>query len=75
MLAGGVRIVAVGLAVGLVGAYFVGQVMRSQLVNVAPESPVVLILVTLMLCGVALIASLIPAWRASRIDPVVVLSR
>jgi putative ABC transport system permease protein len=75
VLAGGLRIVAFGLAAGLVGAYFVGQVMRSQLVNVAPSSPIVLSLVTLMLCGVALIASLIPAWRASRIDPIVVLSR
>lgn len=75
VLAGGVRIVVFGLAIGLAGAYFVGQVMRSQLVNVTPTSPVVLLLVTLILSGVALVASLIPAWRASRIDPIVVLSR
>lgn len=75
VLAGGVRIVVFGLAIGLAGAYFVGQIMRSQLVNVTPTSPIVLLLVTLILSGVALVASLIPAWRASRIDPIVVLSR
>ncbi len=75
VLARGLRIVAAGVLGGLVGTFFVGQVMRSQLVNITPTNPFVLLLVTLTLAGVALVATLVPAWRASRIDPIVVLSR
>jgi predicted lysophospholipase L1 biosynthesis ABC-type transport system permease subunit len=75
VLNGGLRIVATGLATGLAGSYFVGQLMKSQLFNVAPLNPLVLGLVTLILSAVALLASVIPAWRASKIDPIVVLSR
>jgi predicted permease len=75
VLGGGLKIVGAGLVVGLVGSYFVGQLMQNQLVNVAPASPVVLVLVSVLLLTVAVIASLVPAWRASRINPIVVLSR
>ena len=75
VLADGLKIVAIGLTAGLTGSYFVGQVMKSQLFNVSPLNPLVLALVTLTLSAVALLASVIPAWRASRIDPIVVLSR
>jgi predicted permease len=75
VLANGVRIVAGGIVAGLAGAYFVGQIMRNQLVGITPTNPLVLLLVTMILSAVALIASVIPAWRASRIDPIVVLSR
>jgi predicted permease len=75
VLAGGLRILTIGLVAGLGGALAVGQIMRSQLVDITPTDPVVLALVTLILSGVALLACLIPAWRASRIDPIVVLSR
>jgi predicted permease len=75
ILGDGLKIVGVGLAAGLTGAFFVGQVMKSQLFNVAPTNPVVLVLVTAMLSVVALLASGIPALRASRINPIVVLSK
>ncbi len=75
VLARGLRIVAAGVLIGLVGTFFVGQLMRSQLVDITPTNPVVLLLVTLTLAAIAMIASLVPAWRASRIDPIVVLSR
>jgi predicted permease len=75
MLVKGLRIVAAGLAIGLVGAYFAGQVMRAQLFGVAPTSATVLLGVAAGLGVVALVASVVPAWRASRIDPVVVLGR
>ena len=44
VLARGLRIVAAGVLVGLVGTFFVGQLMRSQLVNITPTNPVVLLL-------------------------------
>jgi putative ABC transport system permease protein len=71
----GLKIAGVGVAVGLAGAFFVGQVMKSQLFNVAPTSPMVLATVTLGLAAVALLASVIPALRASRINPIVALGR
>ena len=75
VLARGLRIVVVGVVVGLAGTYFVGQLMRSQLVNITPTNPLVLLFVTMTLSAIALVASLVPAWRASRINPIVVLSR
>jgi predicted permease len=75
VLSDGLKVVTAGLSLGLGGSFFVGQLMKSQLFNVAPMSPVVLGLVSLMLAGVGLLAVSIPALRASRINPVVVLSK
>jgi predicted permease len=75
VLVDGGRIIGIGLAIGLAGAIGVGQVMKSQLFGVAPIDPSVLGAVTLGLLAVALAASAIPAWRASRIDPIVALGR
>jgi putative ABC transport system permease protein len=71
----GLRVVIAGLAIGLAGSFFVGRIMRSELFNVAPMNPIVLAAVTFTLCLVALIAVSIPALRASRINPVVVLGK
>jgi predicted permease len=75
VLSDGLKVVTAGLSLGLGGSFFVGQLMKNQLFNVAPMSPVVLGLVSLMLAGVGLLAVSIPALRASRINPVVVLSK
>jgi ABC-type antimicrobial peptide transport system permease subunit len=75
VLRDGGRIVGIGLVAGLAGAAGLGQLMKSVLFGVTPLSPVVLTLVTLILLAVALIATTIPAWRASRIDPIVALGR
>jgi predicted permease len=75
ILRDGGRIVGIGLAAGLAGAAGLGQLMKSVLFGVTPLSPVVLTLVTLILLVVAFIATTIPAWRASRIDPIVALGR
>ena len=71
----GLKIVGSGLAIGLVLSLFLGQLMKTLLFNVAAIDPIVLLLVTAGLSAVALVATVIPAWRASRIDPIVVLSR
>jgi predicted permease len=71
----GLLIVAAGLVVGLGGAYFVGRLMQTMLFGVGAMSPVVIGLVTLILAAVALVATGIPAFRASRINPVVVLGK
>jgi len=75
VLTDGVIIVGVGLVAGLAGSYFIGRLMQTMLFGVAPMSPVVIGVVTLLLATVAFVASGIPALRASRISPAVVLGK
>lgn len=75
VLTDGLLIVAVGLTAGVIGSYFIGRLMQSMLFGVAPMSPVVIGIVTLILATVAFVASGIPALRASRINPAVVLGK
>jgi predicted permease len=75
VLGDGLRIVGIGLAIGLASSLAVSQVLKSQLFNVAPINPLVLGSVTIILSGVAIVATAIPALRASRINPNVVLSK
>ena len=64
---------AAGVALGLVGALLLSRSMTSLLFNVKPTDPAVYALVALLLLGVALLASYLPARRAARIDPLVAL--
>lgn len=76
VLKDGLKIVGVGVAAGLASSFAVGQLMKSELFNVAPMNPIVLGAGTpALVIIVALIATTIPAWRASRINPIVALSR
>jgi len=62
-----------GVAFGLAGAYAVMRVMNSLLFGVSSTDPLTFGGVTLLLCSVALLASYLPARRASRVDPLVAL--
>jgi putative ABC transport system permease protein len=66
-------LVAVGLALGLVGAIAMRRVIASQLYDVHPLDPLVIGGVSLLLATTALAASVLPSLRASRVDPMVVL--
>jgi ABC-type antimicrobial peptide transport system permease subunit len=66
--------VAAGLIVGLVVAGFGARLLTSVLFGVAPSDPITFALVTGLLATTAVVASVVPAWRASRVDPVTVLS-
>ena len=61
--------VAAGLAAGLVAAYFLTKIIASKLFGVAPADPGVLGVAIGTLAAIALLAALVPAWRAARIDP------
>jgi putative ABC transport system permease protein len=61
--------VGVGLAVGLPAAIGAGKLMSGQLFGVQPWDPVMLALATLLLGLAALVASVIPAWRAASVEP------
>jgi ABC-type antimicrobial peptide transport system permease subunit len=64
--------VAIGLGLGLAGAYGLSQVL-TQIVAVSPTDPLTFISITILLTAVALAACLIPARRATRVDPLVAL--
>lgn len=69
----GAWLLAIGVAAGLAGAFALRRALQTQLFGVTPMDPTVLLAVTAVLGAVALLACAIPARRASRIDPVVVL--
>ena len=73
VLKDGMRLVGIGIALGLVGAFAVSGLLASQLFGVNPRDPVVLGSVAGVLLLSGLLASLIPAWRATRVDPVVAM--
>jgi ABC-type antimicrobial peptide transport system permease subunit len=64
---------AIGCAAGLAGSLAVNRILESQLVNVSPHDPVTIAGAIATLAGVALIASDVPARRATRVDPIVAL--
>jgi ABC-type antimicrobial peptide transport system permease subunit len=69
----GVILATIGLALGLVGSYFVGRAMQSMLFGVHPLDLAAFSAVGLVLMGAALLASYLPARRAASIHPMQVL--
>jgi putative ABC transport system permease protein len=67
------KLLAIGLPIGLAGGIGVGFMMKSMLFGMSPADPMTLIGVVVLLTIVTVIATALPAWRASRIDPVVAL--
>ncbi len=69
----GLEVTALGAAVGVVGALAVNRLMASMLFGVQPADTVTIAVVMATILAVAVVASWVPAWRASRVDPSVVL--
>jgi putative ABC transport system permease protein len=69
----GVKLALIGVAIGIVGSFFVTPVIGSQLVNVSPTDPLSFIGVSIFLTAIAFIASYLPARRATTVDPLVAL--
>jgi len=68
-LADGLRPAILGLAFGLAGGLAAGRLIRNLLYVVQPTDASVFVGVATLLLGVAIAACLMPAWRASRLDP------
>jgi len=69
----GLRMVAIGVIVGLAGGIGLSRYLSSLFFGVSPASPVTYIEVALLMIGLALVACLLPAWRALRVNPMVAL--
>ncbi|HEX4167475.1 MAG TPA: ABC transporter permease [Bryobacteraceae bacterium] len=69
----GLGLTAIGLAIGLVGSLVLTRLLASLLFQVSARDPLSLALAAFVLAAVALAASLIPAVRATRVDPLVAL--
>jgi len=65
----GLRLAAIGLAIGLPAAFGLSRLLRRVLFTVGPADPVVFASVALLLAGIAVAACWSPARRATRVDP------
>ncbi|MEP6765258.1 MAG: ABC transporter permease [Gemmatimonadaceae bacterium] len=65
----GIRLASVGIAVGLIGSLALTRVLSSMLYGVGSRDPGTFAGVPLILATVAFLATLVPAWRASQVDP------
>src|ERR1035438_8300518 len=67
------RPVVIGALIGTAGFAAVSQILKSMLFGISPHDPVAFVVVPLILMSVALVASYIPARRATKVDPMIAL--
>jgi ABC-type antimicrobial peptide transport system permease subunit len=69
----GMALAIPGVLIGLLGSFLFTRMMRSLLFGLSPMDPLIFVSIPLLLVSVALLASYIPAQRATRVDPTVSL--
>jgi predicted permease len=74
IVSGAMRLVGLGIACGLIAALAASWIVGSQLHDVSPRAPLVYLLVAVLFAAVGAAAAILPARRASRVDPLVSLS-
>lgn len=65
----GVVQLAIGLVIGVAGAFGVGRLLQTLLVQTSPRDAITLVSIVLLLSTVAVLACVVPARRATRLDP------
>jgi predicted permease len=73
VLGHGARLVLVGITVGLVSAFFAVRILATLLYGVQPGDPSTFAIVGVSLAVVALVATVIPSHRATRVDPIIAM--
>jgi ABC-type antimicrobial peptide transport system permease subunit len=73
VLGEGMKPALIGIVVGAIGAFFTAGLLEKLVFGVKATDPLTLAVVAAALLAVSIAASLIPAWRASRLDPLTVL--
>jgi ABC-type antimicrobial peptide transport system permease subunit len=69
----GMTLAIVGIAVGVTAAFLLTRLMQSLLYEVKPGDPITFIVVPAVLLVVSLVASYLPAWRATKVSPLIAL--
>ncbi|MGQ0647007.1 MAG: ADOP family duplicated permease [Gemmatimonadaceae bacterium] len=69
VLGSGARVVVAGIGAGVLGAFFLTSLLRSMLFEVSPRDPAVLSGAAVVIAAIGMLAALIPARRATRIEP------
>jgi putative ABC transport system permease protein len=69
MLRQGRLLAAVGAAIGLIVAYMSGRLVSSWLYEVRASDPIILGAAAIVVVGIALVATMVPAYRAAHLDP------
>jgi putative ABC transport system permease protein len=73
VLSNGGKLLMIGVGVGLIASLAVSRVMASQIAGVRSTDPITFVAVSVVLGTVGLLACYLPAYRASRVDPMVSL--
>ncbi len=69
----GARLAIAGVAIGVVAAFFLRNLMASLVYGLSPNDPVIISIVTSVVLLVILLACYLPARRATKVDPMVAL--
>jgi putative ABC transport system permease protein len=69
----GLKLVGTGMIVGLAAAFLLTRVLQTLLFGISPTDPITFLGISLVLLAVAILASYIPALRATKVDPLVAL--
>ena len=73
VLINGLTLAVVGLAVGLALSFAATPLLRSVLIGISPWDPTTFVVICAALCAATVVASWVPASRATRVDPLVAL--
>jgi len=69
----GLKLVVAGMMLGLLAAFLLTRVMASLLFGISATDPITFIGISVVLLAVAILASYIPALRATKVDPITAL--